>query len=346
MPKQRIYRCILIGLTLCLVGCDKSGTGTQTKSYAIDREFPRGPLTVHVRVDSNSVSIADLLTVELEAAIQDGYSVKMPAVDKLLEHFGIVDRDVLPEKLDSDMRTIKTVRYELESFLTGEHDIPALSFEFFDVNDPNKTYTLDTDPIPVQITSLLGADRNDLAIEPLEDVVAMPREIKWTWIVVSVCCWIVVGALVAYLTYLKKKQIPDIVRVFKPAHEIAYDRLRRLIEDKLIDAGQIKLFYERISTILRHYIEDRFKLRAPERTTEEFLLELKHSPVLSDTDKQNLAEFLNHCDLVKFAKHEPTNEQIQRTFDLVKDFIETTKSVEHQVDVTHWTAEQSTGVNR
>ena len=38
--------------------------------------------------------------------------------------------------------------------------------------------------------------------------------------------------------------------------------------------------------------------------------------------------------LVKFAKHEPTREQIQQTFDLVKDFIEKTRSEQRKVDVT------------
>ena len=55
---------------------------------------------------------------------------------------------------------------------------------------------------------------------------------------------------------------------------------------------------------------------------------------LATADKQVLEEFLTHCDLVKFAKHDPTTDQVQRTFDLVKDFIERTKSEERKVDVT------------
>ena len=102
----------------------------------------------------------------------------------------------------------------------------------------------------------------------------------------------------------------------------------------LVEQGRIKEFYEEISGILRHYIEDRFDLHAPERTTEEFLGELRFAEVLAPPDKQVLEEFLTHCDLVKFAKHEPTTEQIQRTFDLVKDFVERTKSEERMVDVT------------
>ena len=37
---------------------------------------------------------------------------------------------------------------------------------------------------------------------------------------------------------------------------------------------------------------------------------------------------------MKFARHEPTTEQIQETFDLAKAFIEKTKSDERKVDVT------------
>ena len=123
-------------------------------------------------------------------------------------------------------------------------------------------------------------------------------------------------------------------RIFKSAHEIAYERLRKLVEQDLFEAGLIKQFHEEISDILRHYIEHRFELRAPERTTEEFLSELQVSNVLGESDKGDLGEFLVHCDLVKFAKHSPSSEQIQETFNLVKSFIEKTKSDERKVDVT------------
>jgi hypothetical protein len=45
---------------------------------------------------------------------------------------------------------------------------------------------------------------------------------------------------------------------------------------------------------------------------------------------------------VKFAKHEPTTEQIQKTFDLVKDFIEKTKSDERKVDITEMVGSEET----
>ena len=72
------------------------------------------------------------------------------------------------------------------------------------------------------------------------------------------------------------------------------------------------------------------------------MFELANTDVLSESDKESVGRFLLHCDLVKFAKHEPTTEQIQETFDLVKDFIEKTKSDERKVDITDMVVSEET----
>jgi 5'-deoxynucleotidase YfbR-like HD superfamily hydrolase len=110
-----------------------------------------------------------------------------------------------------------------------------------------------------------------------------------------------------------------------PAHEIAYRELERLIADDLPGKGRIKEFYQRISDILRRYIENRFGLHAPEQTTEEFLAALGADATLAPSHKSLLKNFLQHCDLVKFARHEPTTEDIQKTFDSCRNFIGETK---------------------
>ncbi|MBX3732284.1 MAG: DUF4381 family protein [Verrucomicrobiae bacterium] len=64
-------------------------------------------------------------------------------------------------------------------------------------------------------------------------------------------------------------------------------------------------FATRVSEIARTYLEARFGLKAPERTTEEFLAELTTSAALESPHKTLLGEFLTRCDLVKFARLEP-----------------------------------------
>jgi len=111
--------------------------------------------------------------------------------------------------------------------------------------------------------------------------------------------------------------------------EIALRELEQLLAENLLGRGKIKLFHLRISDILRHYIENRFGFKAPERTTEEFLTELSmarsHKNSLLGSHKTLLADFLIHCDLVKFAKHEPTIAESEKTVSICREFIEKTK---------------------
>jgi hypothetical protein len=335
---ERITAVLYVLITCALLwvcsGCEKSTEANGKKTvFEIDKDYQRGPLTAHVRVDKAKVTIAETILLELEASIEPGYEVRMPKVDKVLENFGIVDWDNLGNKLDENNNVVIRYLYKLEPFLSGTFPIPAFTFEFYDVNSPeDKIHELATEPIEIEVASLLSEQRAELKIADIEGVVQMPAEPSY-W-PVWVLCIIAVAIGAGLWLRLRRRRVEELVRIFRPAHEIAYERLRALIKQDLVKAGKIKEFYERISDILRHYIEHRFNLRAPERTTEEFLAELPYANVLSQADQQRLGEFLRHCDLVKFAKHEPTTEQIQKTFDLVKDFIETTKSEEKKIEVT------------
>jgi hypothetical protein len=284
-------------------------------------------------VDKGKITIAETVLLEIELAMKPDYRLQMPKVDKVLENFGIVDWLNAGDRLDEQNNIVSRLQYRLEPFLSGTFPIPAFKFEFEDANSTEgKKYELSTEPIDIEVASLLGEQRSKLVIADIEDVVEMPAKTSYWWGLETLTVVIIVSA--GGWIYLRRKRIDELVRIFKPAHEIAYDRLRELLRQDLVKQGKIKKFYERISDILRHYIEHRFDLRAPERTTEEFLAEIQHTQVLSSADKSSLAEFLEHCDMVKFAKYNPTTQQIQRTFDLVKDFIEKTKSDERKIDVT------------
>jgi len=116
-------------------------------------------------------------------------------------------------------------------------------------------------------------------------------------------------------------------------HEVAYELLERLLKEDLISKGLVKEYYYRITNILRHYIEDRFGLLAPERTTDEFLIEMAHTNKLDDTHKELVREFLERCDMVKYAKYGPSVLEIKETYDAAKHFIEETKECAEEKEV-------------
>jgi hypothetical protein len=68
-------------------------------------------------------------------------------------------------------------------------------------------------------------------------------------------------------------------------------------------------------------------LHAPDRTTDEFLSELRDRSPLKEDHKILLEEFLTRCDLVKFARHEPTEPELRALLDLALRLIEETQEV-------------------
>ena len=109
------------------------------------------------------------------------------------------------------------------------------------------------------------------------------------------------------------------------AWEKAYQQLEALRQENLLDKGLFKEFFTRVSDIARLYMENRFNIHAPHMTTEEFLYYLGISGHLNDTQKISLKEFLNSCDMVKFAKYAPTTIEALRNFDLAKRLVDDTR---------------------
>ena len=110
-----------------------------------------------------------------------------------------------------------------------------------------------------------------------------------------------------------------------PAHVWALGELARLDADRLIEQRAFHVFYVRLSDIVRQYVERRFGLMAPERTTDEFLHELRGDPAFGKEHQQLLARFLRAADMVKFALHEPTPEESGDALDAARGFVEETR---------------------
>lgn len=112
-----------------------------------------------------------------------------------------------------------------------------------------------------------------------------------------------------------------------PAHIIALRELRELHAKRWIETRTIQPFYVALSGIVRRYLEGRFGLRAPERTTEEFIREAAASKALTFEQREAVTGFLEQSDLVKFARHAPTTANMQTAFEsaerLVQDTIPT-----------------------
>ncbi|MBN2183984.1 MAG: hypothetical protein JW746_01520 [Candidatus Krumholzibacteriota bacterium] len=302
---------------------DDGGEKSSGESWEIDEKYSRGPVDMRVALSKKELTIADHLSLLIEARAKEGYIADLPKFGEKLDQFGIVDYSSPSSILEDDGTVVTSRIYELEPFLSGSYRIPPMTVTFRQEGD-SLIHNVESDTLVVEVLSLLPEDQAELELKGIADPVSIPASRKWIFILggalaaAAAAAWIV-------LSLRRKKEIA--VRVI-PAHEIAFERLERLLAEGLIDEKRYVEFTERVSDILRHYIEDRFGLRAPERTTEEFIIEAGAGLPVEHERKNMLKEFMLHCDLVKFAAHEPTGDEVKRTFDTCRDFIDATKKEE------------------
>ncbi len=105
----------------------------------------------------------------------------------------------------------------------------------------------------------------------------------------------------------------------------ACEELEALIHSDLLAKGNMKEYYLRLSGIIRRYFEKQFSVKAPEMTTEEFLIHLKGSADLTAQQKDVLKEFLTSCDIVKFARYSPSTGEVERSTQFARRLIDETK---------------------
>ncbi len=125
---------------------------------------------------------------------------------------------------------------------------------------------------------------------------------------------------------LRKRPAAAPAAVALPAHVRALRALGRLRTAPRTTPAEIERFYVDVSTVLREYLEERFALRAPERTTEEFLRELEGGDRLAREHRTALEQFLRRCDLVKFAAQVPGEADHVATFAIAEAFVEGTRT--------------------
>jgi hypothetical protein len=135
--------------------------------------------------------------------------------------------------------------------------------------------------------------------------VLIPNYWLWVWVALGALGVLAVAVFFIRRALRRHQEVPRVPPV--PAHV----RARQRLEEALQLIGDPKPFVIAVSDTLRAYLEEALELRAPERTTEEFLVDLQGSSQMSDTQKDQLADFLGQSDLVKFAKHEPEEHELR-----------------------------------
>jgi hypothetical protein len=315
-----------------LISCNPAPVKETTpKDQGISQHQVQEPYTLLLRTSKKDITIAEELILVLEAAVPENTDVVFPSFKASLGDFTLKDTQILPARMTGTgdtVRVVHQVTYHMEPYLPGTYIIPAMTVTYLDRKAETEVAKLVTEEIQVAVQSLLGPDTAAAEIKDIKPPLFLPPDRVKQFLVIGLVALLAALAIAGYFYWKKKsaRKMPAAEKL-RP-EEIAIQELERLLADNLLARGEIQAFHLRISDILRRYIENRFGVKAPERTTEEFLTELSQTRsenALLGSHKILLAGFLTQCDLVKFAKHEPSITESEKTYVICRDFIEETK---------------------
>jgi hypothetical protein len=123
------------------------------------------------------------------------------------------------------------------------------------------------------------------------------------WMIV---CGVAGVLLVIALTTWLIKRWRNRAVVVKTPRERALDQLVRI--QSQIDKLTPYQFSIRVSDILRRYVTEQYQLPVTRQTSVEFLNALAATSPFSNEEQSLLSDFLNRCDLIKFARYEASTE--------------------------------------
>jgi hypothetical protein len=293
---------------------------------------------IDMTLDTNRILIGDQVNLSIEVIKPEKSSVLFPQFGaNLTDEIEIVNKsEIDSSKLDDD-KVALSQNLTVTAFDSGLLYIPPVDFVYrsggFTDSVRSPAEYLEVLPVKIDTTG---------TIRDIKGIYKAPY--SFSELYPFILSLIFAGLLIWFIIYYidrKKKDKPVLRRIRPPEmpHVIALRELDKLKAEKLWQQNKVKLYYTRLTEIIRTYIERRFDIMAMEQVTSEILYEFRDREI-ENVNYKILEQLLNLADLVKFARGEPLAEENITLMENAYEFVRNTKFVPAQQNGT-----QDKGVN-
>lgn len=306
--------------------------GTVSFGYSVGALAEKQPSAVPlitITFQPQKILIGD--PVEYQVTIKIPADLEINEDSSMLKTGEFIIRDLQQKRLsDKENRLTLVLRYTLTIYDPGKKQIPGYLLSFRRVGE-QQWQELTGQMVEIEVQSLLAnAKKAELkALKPKYTLLRNPY--LWGMLLVI----LITGMLIWYFYNRRQLQLQSQPLRKRPAHVIAYEKLAGIRNSQLLEKGRLKEYFAELSGCLRGYLENRFNLRAPWLSTEEFLEKAKSSPALNKEQNKLLKNFLSLADLVKFAKYSSSPQEAEDAYQAVKDFVDQTRELETSEDTAN-----------
>jgi len=327
---------------------------------AIAKTTELGPVKATIRVWPAKPTLGDPIYARLEIEAPSGITIDAPfqeAGDQRLGRFGII-AFTGDTKRKPDGGQLHEQTYTLEAPASGRQRIPPLRFEITDTRNgapspaavpagsaaasngaaagtsgaaasssgaspPKGAQEILTDEIPLEIAPV-PVEAATAQLKPaLAELDPDVGGIGWLTIL-AIAAGVAVlgsGSVLGYRALRARHRIEQ----QRSAYDVAVGQLRALEDNGPPEAEAADAWFVALSSIVRRYLEQRYEIRAPELTTEEFLQVTATRAELTAEHRALLMSFLERCDRVKFAGYRPDADESLATLKAARGFVEDTR---------------------
>ena len=286
----------------------------------LEKSEKKGDVTVTMTVHPAKVQLDRKTLLTLRVSAPDHIQTIVPSLSDRLSGFVLSGEFSNPDTSVDGIRT-REFNYRLTPKLAEEHRIAPMAISWVDTrNTESPGDWLATPPITIERASLVQ-EGADLSLGDVSDAIWLRPSMAsiavmiLTVVIPLLIVFFIIRAIIRAVRRQKAKGL-------SPA-QLALKELHDLIQKSLPESGQVREFYFELTMIVRRYIENAHRIRAPEQTTEEFLRSASDSQIFTQETLDSLRAFMSASDLVKYAAQEPDELAIEHALHTARSYIET-----------------------
>jgi hypothetical protein len=315
---MRLSLLIFVGLALVLA----STLSAQSVPEA-DTVSTLPGIEIQTAVDQAECFIGDRIEYTLTITYDSTYELIPPPLGANLGGFDVKDyqTDQITTLKDGRLQSVST--FTLSTFTTGDYVIPPIPVAFELPDDTRKV--LLSEGVPIKVKSLLAEGADSLDIRPQKALFEFERDLMIWYVGGGAILLILLVAAWLVWRRLRRKEAEVEVVDTRPPWEKAFERLALLKEQNLPREGRFREYYFELTEIIRQYLGRMYDVHVLEMTTEEFIDSFRQVE-LPGSLYERCRDFLQHADLAKFAKYQPTLERCEEDLEAAHNMVELVRS--------------------